>query len=93
MLEGDWQLVDHGRAISPEIVASQPLRLHRDGTVSGGILGRWRCEGRGRITLSADGQAFYGVVSQGWRESSQRWTLTFSVQGDDGRSLWGTKDA
>lgn len=92
-LEGDWQLVDHGLAISPEIVASQPIRLHRDGTVSGGILGRWRREGRGRITLSADGQAFYGVVAQGWRESSQRWTLTFSVQGDDGRSLWGTKDA
>ena len=91
-LEGDWQLVDHGRAISPEIVASQPIRLHRDGRISGATTGRWRLEGRARFTLSLEGQSFRGVLSRGWRESSGTWTLTFSVLGEDGRSLWGSRE-
>ncbi|MGP9539262.1 glycoside hydrolase family 43 protein [Brachybacterium sp. AOP43-C2-M15] len=91
-LEGDWQLVDHGRAISPEVVESLPVRLHRDGKISGSRTGRWRLEGASRATLTLDGEAYRGVVTRGWRESAGAWTLTFSVLGADGRSLWGTKE-
>ncbi|WP_262426524.1 lipocalin-like domain-containing protein [Brachybacterium sp. Z12] len=91
-LEGDWQLVDHGRAISPEIVGSQRIRLHRNGTITGARTGRWRLEAGHRATVLLDGQTFRGVFARGWRESAGAWTTTFTVLGPDGRSLWGTQE-
>lgn len=91
-IEGDWQIVDHGREISAEVTPSRPIRLHRNGRITGAVDGRWRLTGRYQATIEVDGGTFEGVFSRGWRESAGAWTLTFSVLGDDGRSLWGTKE-
>ena len=91
-LEGAWQLVDHGRAISPEIVESQRIHLHRNGKITGARSGRWRLEAGHRATVILDGQTFRGVFTRGWRESVGAWTTTFTVLGPDGRSLWGTQE-
>src|SRR5699024_8177149 len=91
-LVGDWQLVDHGRAISAEINDSVALRLESDGTLGGGAEGRWRLEGGARAVLEIDGVRRDGVFSLGWHEELGDWTPTFSVLGEDGRALWGTKE-
>ena len=91
-LEGAWQLVDHGRAISPEVVPSRRIVLQGDGRITGAVTGRWRLEGGHRAAVVLDGETFEGVFTRGWRESAGAWTLTFSVLGADGRSLWGTKE-
>lgn len=91
-LEGAWQLVDHGRAISAEVVESRRIHLHRNGSITGAVSGRWRLEGRSRASVIIDGETFRGVFASGWRESADAWTTTFSVLGADGRSLWGTKE-
>ncbi|MFC7464631.1 glycoside hydrolase family 43 protein [Brachybacterium sp. GCM10030252] len=91
-LKGTWQFLDHGRAISPDIVASEPIELHRDGSITGAVSGRWRLEAGHRASLTVDGQEFDGVFTLGWRESAGAWTPTFSVLGADGRALWGTRE-
>jgi arabinan endo-1,5-alpha-L-arabinosidase len=91
-LEGSWQVVDHGRAISADVVDSRSVHLHRDGRISGELTGRWRLEGRHRAALTLDGETYHGVFTRGWRESTRAWTTTFSVLGSDGRSLWGTQE-
>lgn len=91
-LVGEWQLVDHGRAISPDIVPSAAIRLHKDGSITGSRTGSWRLEGASRATVALDGGTYRGAVARGWRESAGSWTVTFSALGADGRSLWGTKE-
>lgn len=92
-LVGDWQLIDHGRAISPEIVESETVRLSEDGRISGAVSGRWRLEDGTRASLTLGTDTFEGVFTLGWREADQAWTPTFSVLGADGRALWGTREA
>ena len=91
-LVGDWQLIDHGRAISADIVDSVALRLEDDGTLGGGAEGRWHLEGTERAVLEIDGARREGVFTLGWHEELGEWTPTFSVLGEDGRALWGTKE-
>ncbi len=91
-LEGAWQFVDHGRAISPEVTESRRIHLHRSGRIAGAVTGRWRLEAGSRASLTLDGEDFRGVFTRGWRESAEAWTLTFSVLGADGRALWGTQE-
>lgn len=88
---GSWRLVDHGRAISPEIVDSQDITLAQDGTVSGAVTGTWRLEAGHRAVLRIEGRRFDGVFTPGWDETAAAWTPTFSVVGADGRALWGSK--
>ena len=91
-LAGDWQLVDHGRAISPELVESRPIRLHPDGSITGARSGTWRLEGASRATLDVDDMTYRGVFTRGWREDAGAWTVFFSVLGADGRALWGRQE-
>ena len=91
-VEGTWQLIDHGRAISPEIVGSRTIELHRNGRISGAVSGRWRLEGRYRAVILLDDVRYDGVLAIGWHDELEAWTPTFSVLGPDGRALWGTRE-
>lgn len=91
-LEGRWQLIDHGRAISPEIIDSRTIELHRNGRITGAIAGRWRLEGRHRAVVQLDDVRYDGVFTVGRHEELGVWTPTFSVLGPDGRALWGSRE-
>ena len=91
-LEGRWQLIDHGRAISPEIVTSRDIELHRDGRISGAVTGRWRLEGRYRAVILLDDVRYDGVFTLGRHEELAAWTPAFSVLGPNGHALWGSRE-
>src|SRR5699024_1145489 len=78
-LEARWQLVDHGRAVSPEVVDSQTIALHRNGQIS-------------RAVTVLEDLRYDGVVALGRHEELGTWTPTFSVLGPDGRALWGSRE-
>lgn len=91
-LVGTWQLVDHGRAISPEVTASETIELTRSGEITGAVAGTWRIEAGHRAVLEVDGTRFQGVFTPGWDEQRGAWTPTLSVLGTDGRALWATRE-
>ena len=89
-LEGDWQLVDHGRhqRRGRGLPADPPAPQRDDQRCAHG---RWRLEAGHRAAVVLDGD-LPRSVHRGWRESAGAWTTTFTVLGPDGRSLWGTQD-
>lgn len=89
---GDWQLVDHGRAISAEVNGSVPVTLGADGSVTGAVQGRWRAEGSARAVIELDGVRYDGTFTSGWHDGLDAWTPTFTVLGPDGRALWGSRE-
>lgn len=91
-IAGRWQLIDHGKDISAAVKLSRDLRLHADGRVSGALTGHWLHWGGRDITLELDGGGvFQGVLSRGWDETDERWTLHFSVLSRNGTALWGSQ--
>ncbi len=89
---GDWRLVNHGKDISGEVKASSHLELHGDGSVGGAVSGSWHQWRDGHLTLELNGLGlFQGVLSRGWDEAGQRWTLFFSALSQDGVALWGAR--
>ncbi|WP_114855765.1 glycoside hydrolase family 43 protein [Brachybacterium sp. YJGR34] len=88
---GTWRFIDHGRAISADIVDSRAITLTKTGRITGAVSGTWRIEAEHRAVLIIDGQRFDGVFTPGWDEVASAWTPTFSVVGADGRALWGSK--
>ena len=88
---GQYALVEHGKAISPEVPTSVPVALERDRRVTGALTGRWTWQGRDRVRVTSDGQRYDGVVSRQWQPDRREWVVTFTVQSVAGVSLWGTQ--
>lgn len=91
-LLGRWQVVDHGRAISADVVTSVAVELGADGSLRGGLQGSWRVEGGSRVVLEVDGVRFDGVITLGWHDDLGAWTPTLTALSPDGRTLWGSRE-
>jgi arabinan endo-1,5-alpha-L-arabinosidase len=89
---GDYKLINHGKAISPDIRTSQFFSLLANGSIAGEMSGQWDQSGANFITLDIDGiGSFRGVLSMGWNEAAEASVLTFSATSDEGVSIWGTR--
>lgn len=89
--EGSYQMVNHGKDITAAVKASQAIRLNADGTVSGAASGTWTHAGADRITISAGGSVFRGVLSRQWNGGANAFVVTFTAQSSDGVSIWGIR--
>ena len=85
-----YALVDHGKAISPDITRAVTVRLERNGRVTGDREGRWQLRGDDGVRLTVDGATYDGVLARQWQPDRQEWVVTFSVQSRAGVSLWGS---
>ena len=92
-LVGEYAFIDHGKAITAEIVEDAPVRLHQDGTVTCAVEGAWERQGHQGAVLTVDGTSYTGVFTRQWEPDSGTWVMTFSVQSAEGVSLWGSKVA
>lgn len=89
---GDWQVINHGRAISANVVDSTPIRLNADGTVSGTKTGRWRLMDDRYAELTIGEDVYRGVFLRQWDTNRNRSTMTFSVLSEEkGIALWGNR--
>jgi len=89
---GDWQVVYHGKDLSPAIKPSYSLTLHADGTLSGVVTGSWQVTDGYRIRLTPTGMpSFDGVLVTQWSESRQAWVLALTALWPDGTPLYGTQ--
>jgi arabinan endo-1,5-alpha-L-arabinosidase len=89
---GSYKYIDHGKAISASIVASQSITLDAAGNVSGAVTGTWAYHGNNHVGIVLAGGASYnGVLSRQWNPNSGNFEVTFSAQSQAGVSLWGVR--
>ena len=89
-IPGEYQFINHGRKISPEIIEAQRIRLETGGEISGAVRGSWKRTGDNEITLTIDGTEYSGVLLRQWDQSRGHTTLTFSALSDKGIAIWGS---
>jgi arabinan endo-1,5-alpha-L-arabinosidase len=92
-LVGEYAFVDHGKAITADVVEDTSVRLNQDGTVTGAVQGTWERQGHNGAALRVDGSEYSGVFTRQWEPTSATWVMTFTVQSAAGVSLWGSKVA
>lgn len=90
-LPGDYQVVNHGSAITPVPAQSLAITLAPDGSVTGAVTGRWKAGRQNRITLHLPDGAYEGVLLRQWQAESRTWVVTFTALSDKGLALWGIR--
>lgn len=92
-LIGTYELIDHGRRITTDIVRPVAVRLQPDGTLAGDRAGTWKLSGDHTVTLAVGGKTYTGAALRQWHAGRKAWVMTFSVISSDGVSLWGSAAA
>lgn len=90
-IPGDYQFIDHGRAISGTIQNSVSVTLDADGNVSGALDGTWRFGGNAVVVLTVGGTEYRGVVTRQWSQGDDAFVVTLSGLSSGGVSLWGLR--
>jgi arabinan endo-1,5-alpha-L-arabinosidase len=91
-IPGAYQLVNHGKDISPDLKHSADIYLNAGASISGAQSGSWVYSQAARaITVSLNGTSYRGVVSRQWNQARQRFEVTFSALSGDGTAVWGIK--
>lgn len=90
---GDYKLINHGKDITAAVKTSTVVALQPDGTISGAASGTWQLIGDYDAILTLDGTAYHGVFVRQWDDDRARWLNTFTVQSEQGVSVWGSKVA
>ncbi len=90
-IPGDYQFINHGRAISGTIQNSVSVTLDESGSVSGALSGSWRFGGNDVIVLTISGTEYRGVVTRQWSQGDGAFVVTVSGLSSGGVSLWGLR--
>lgn len=97
---GTYEYVDHGTSYKAEktgMLKTLTVTLNADGSVSGDVSGSWEqktgSDGKGYYATFVIGENTYkGVFFKQYNESQKhRETMTFTLIGDNDRSIWGSK--
>ncbi|HYQ58308.1 MAG TPA: glycoside hydrolase family 43 protein, partial [Draconibacterium sp.] len=91
---GTYKMVNHGTAITQDIVASEIIQLNDDNTVSGALNGTWSVskEDERMLTMNLGGKAYKGVFYYQNDSANDVDKMTFSVCGSDSNvTIWGSK--
>ena len=89
--QGSYKMINHGKDISTTLKTSSAIKLNADGTVSGAVTGTWLHKGSNKVTITAGGSTFSGVLSRQWNTNAGAFAITFSGQSADGVSIWGVR--
>ena len=93
---GSYELINHGTATNGEMVPTQMLTLHEDGTISGAASGTWSKTDSGKgydyLTIEQnDGVTYKGYFFLQKKENAEKEPImTFSAIGSDNTSIWGS---
>ncbi|XEC95926.1 family 43 glycosylhydrolase [Paenibacillus tarimensis] len=88
---GAYHFVNHGKAITKDIVPSVFVELHADNTIGGSVTGTWELHGEHFVRLNIDGELYYGVFARMWDPSSGDFAMTFSAISDKGAAVMGSQ--
>jgi len=97
---GEYEFINHGLTYSAKLTEMLPtlkVMLNADGTITGDVTGTWEqktgADGCGYYaTMTIKGVTYRGVFFKQFDESAEHnEVMTFSLIGDDNRSIWGSK--
>lgn len=93
---GSYEFINHGTKTEGEMLPTQMLTLHEDGTVDGAAAGTWTKKDSGKgydfVTFEMnDGTVYKGFFfRQAKEDGAEGSAMTFSAIGNDNTSIWGS---
>lgn len=92
---GTYNFVNHGTDASTAnvgMLASKTITLNKNGTISGGVTGKWAYKtGKYYCTMIINGVTYKGIFfKQKDETSSHKEVMTFSLMGNN-ETIWGSK--
>jgi Beta-xylosidase len=90
-IAGNYQFINHGKEITPEIKPTAAIELKADGSISGEVNGTWELVGDYYANLTIDGVQYKGVFVRQWDESTQAYVMAFSALSGEGAAVWGSQ--
>lgn len=88
---GTFKYINHGKAISSDIVTSETITLEKNNKISGSVSGTWKLKGQNMMELTIDGNTYKGVAVRQWDPASEEVVMTFTVLSDKGVAVWGSQ--
>lgn len=97
---GEYEFIDHGTDAATKWTGMLPVKkvtLNPDGTISGDVSGTWNqhtgADGKGYYaTMSIEGAEYKGVFFRQYDEAAEHnEVMTFTLIGNNDRSVWGSK--
>lgn len=93
---GTYDFINHGLNATTAFTNMLPtfkVSLNSDGTITGDYTGTWtEKSGSYQCTMVVDGVTYKGVFFKQYDESSShKETMTFSLIGENNKSIWGSK--
>lgn len=89
-IPGIYKFIDHGKDTSSNLKTSANIELHSDFSVSGTQSGTWELKNGNFLTLTLEGEKYYGVVLKQWDEFGKKMVMVFTAQSEKGISVWGS---
>ncbi len=92
---GTYEIVNHGTKTSADMLTTQKVTLHKDGTIDGDQTGSWKKTSStgdyDYITMNLAGVTYKGVFFKQYNEKTEsQEVMTFSTIGEDNTCVWGT---
>jgi arabinan endo-1,5-alpha-L-arabinosidase len=88
---GEYQYVNHGKAMSAAVTRSERIRLQKNGTITGAVRGTWEQSGPNQATLIVNGSRYDGVFVRQREPESARSVMTFTALSKQGVAIWGAR--
>nr|WP_307990678.1 glycoside hydrolase family 43 protein [uncultured Niameybacter sp.] len=90
-VEGTYKVINHGRDISEQVKRSVEVKLNKDGTVSGEMLGTWKKTKGNILEIKIEDVIYSGYFISQWDTNSERETMSFTAVSETGEALWGSQ--
>lgn len=86
---GEYSFINHGREIIDIIKEFVNVKLNKDGTITGDVEGTFVFKDGNKVEINIDGEIYKGVFVKQYDTTRKKYTMTFTVMGENGVSLWG----
>lgn len=86
---GEYKFINHGREIIDTVKDFVDVKLNKDGTITGAVEGTFIFKDGNKVDINIDGEIYKGVFVKQYDINQKIYTMTFTVMGENGVSLWG----
>jgi len=88
-MNGEYNLVFHGKDISAELKTITKVKFKSSGKVSGeNIKGTWEISEGNNLKIVINDKKYSGLIEKQWNEYENRTVTGFSILSEDGESIW-----